>query len=308
MNKKICTVIHRRDLNNVGDISANPLQYFLKNDEYNLVDIDAIYSKEIDWSRPVIIGGGGLIANQFFGDVLRDLTESPDKLAILEIGNRYWQHSSTANASVRDEFFMKLNHLIHEYVSKLEQNRSPRIIWGAGHNGEYQKKIKGHLDYPNYFRLFDMIGIRDYAQPYEWVPCASCMHPAFQKKYPVKNKAIWFEHKKQLLKTSDFGSYPIPRFVNSGNNMDQTIEILGSADIILTNSYHGAYWGTLLKRKVIVVEPWSSKFNAMKYKPYFLNKGEYWEDIIHSVPSYENALDDCIDTTKTYWNKVKSLL
>lgn len=308
MSKILCTVVHRRDANNVGDLAAEPLQYFLKRDQYKIVDISHLYSKEIEWDKPIIVGGGGLIANQFFGEIIRDLIYSPDKNAMLEIANQYWQYCAAANKKIRDEFFTKIDALVAEYVHKIDNEKSARIIWGAGHNSDYQKKLKGHLDYPPYLRLYDLVGIRDYDQPYKWVPCASCMHPAFEKNYPIKNRVIWFEHKKQLLKSTDFGSYPIPRIINTGDNVGQTIEILGSAETIITNSYHGAYWGTLLKRKVIVVEPWSSKFNALKHKPYFLPKGEFWEDIVRHVPIYDNALKECKAATEQYWSSVKGYL
>ena len=33
------TVVHRVDINNVGDLASNPLQYFLDRDEYDVIDI-----------------------------------------------------------------------------------------------------------------------------------------------------------------------------------------------------------------------------------------------------------------------------
>ena len=134
------------------------------------------------------------------------------------------------------------------------------------------------------------------------------MHPALREKHIIKHPVIWFEHKKQLIKSTEFGTDPIPRYVNSGDNITETIRLLGSADVIITNSYHGAFWGTLLGRKVIVVEAWSSKFNAMKHRPYFLSKGENWKNVIINLEVYNTALDDCIDATQQYWNRVKQCL
>lgn len=300
-------VVHRVDGNNVGDMASNPLQYFLNKSDYTVVDVTQMGYTFFD-DKPVIAGGGGLLANEFMEDSLRDLTIPSDKNQILSLANQYWKQTSAANKTVRDEFFEKLNILVSEYVKKLSETRSPRILWGAGHNADYQKKVKGTLEYPSWIRNFDLIGVRDYAQEYKWAPCASCMHPALRKTYPIKNDVIWFEHKKQLVKSTEFGSDPIPRFINSGNNIDQTIELLGSANTIITNSYHGAYWGTLLKKRVIVAEPWSSKFNAMRHRPYILNKGENWKHIIDAVPIYHEALNECIDATEQYWQEVKEII
>jgi hypothetical protein len=302
-----CYVVHRVDKNNVGDMASNPLQYFMNKSDYTVVDITQIGSTFFE-DKPVIVGGGGLIANDFMEDAIRDLTVDSDKTQILNLANQYWKYTSGANKSIRDEFFSKLNPLVKEYLEKLESKKTPRIIWGAGHNGDYHKKLKSTLEYPSWLRNFDLVGVRDYAQEYEWVPCASCMHPALRKNYAIKNDVIWFEHKKQLIKSTEFGKDSIPRFVNSGDNIDQTIELLGSANIIITNSYHGAYWGTVLKKKVIVVEAWSSKFNALKHAPHFLSKGDYWKDVVDSVPVYFSALNECINATENYWNRVREFI
>jgi hypothetical protein len=275
--------------------------------EYTVVDITQIGSTFFE-DRPVIVGGGGLLANEFMEDSIKDLTVPSDKNQILNLANQYWKQTSAANKAVRDEFFSKLNPIVKEYVDKLESKKSSRILWGAGHNGDYQKKLKGTLEYPDWLRNFDLIGVRDYSQQYDWVPCASCMHPALREKHIIKHRVIWFEHKKQLIKSTEFGKDPIPRFINSGDNVEETIRLLGSADIIITNSYHGAYWGTLLGRKVIIADAWSSKFNAMRHKPYFLNKGEFWKDYVDSAPIYNSALDECISVTENYWKRVKEFI
>lgn len=305
---KKCYVVHRQDLNNVGDIASNPLQYFMKPDEYEIVDIANIGRHHFDEGAPVIAGGGGLLENESFTDSLRDLVQPQDKNQLYEVANTLWTECSSANITARDEFMGKLSALIKEYSDKLSNSNGPRILWGAGHNGTYDKKFKGKLHYANWLRDFNLVGVRDYNQQYKWVPCASCMHPALRKKYTIKNDVIWFEHKKQMLKATEFGSDPIPRFINSGENIEQTIEILGSANIIITNSYHGAYWGTLLGKKVIVAEAWSSKFNAMKHMPYFLQKGEYWRNVLDNVREYPTALEDSIYVTEQFWQEVKDYI
>lgn len=302
-----CYVVHRKDNNNVGDIASDPMQYFLKPGQYETVDILDVGTTYFE-DRPVIVGGGGLIANDFMGDKLFELVQASDKNQIVSLANEYWQKFSPSNKDVRDEFFKKLNDLVAKTIHKLDNKKTPRIIWGAGHNANFNKKDNNKFVYPPYLRNFDLIGIRDFGQQYHWVPCASCMHPALRKKYPIKNDVVWFEHKKQLVKSTDFGVEPVPRFVNSGGNIEQTIEILGTANIIITNSYHGAYWGALLGKKVMIYEPWSSKFNTLKHKPYVLGKGEEWRSVIDGLPYYTNALEECITRTQSYWEQVKEYL
>jgi hypothetical protein len=301
MSKPKFIVVHRRDENNVGDMASQPLQYFLDADQYQTVDITKL-DTELPDSVPVILGGGGLIGNEFFGDTMRLMLMNPDYGALTDLWKRRWQLKDPRNRALHEEFLEKYQDLIRSYIDKLSKKRGLRIIWGAGHNRGIDRRFKG-LDWPDWLVQFDQIGVRDYAQDLYWVPCASCLHPALSKEYEIKNEVIWFEHKKGLIK--EFGSDSIPRFVNSGNNMEQTVELLASAETILTNSYHGAYWGTLLRRRVIVVGAWSTKFMAMRWPPAFMNEGDDWRAVETKI--YEDALYQCVQRNQEYWDKVKCM-
>lgn len=295
-------VVHRKDPNNVGDIASNPLQYFLNPDEYQTVDITDLRNETYASNVPVIVGGGGLIGNEFMGDAARDVLSGADKNQLKKLWELRWQTNNPSNLDLSVDFNSKYQNLISEYLNKVNQDNAPRFVWGAGHNGDYNKKSKGKFDYPSWLAEFNLVGIRDWNQGYTWAPCASCMHPALRKSYTIKNDVIWFEHKKQLVK--DFGSDPIPRFINSGSNVEQTIELLGSANIILTNSYHGAYWGTLLKKRVIVVGAWSNKFYSFRHMPTLLEKDETWQQAVSRTNIHHNALDDCVNATQNFWKNI----
>lgn len=296
-------VVHRKDQNNVGDIASNPLQYFLKPDEYQTVDIANLRTERYPSNVPMIVGGGGLISNDFIGNAMRDLLSSSDKNHLKFLWGQRWNSLNSENLEISKEFNSRYQDLISEFMNKINSDSSPKVIWGAGHNGDVSKKSKKEIDLPDWLVEFSAVGIRDWDQGYSWVPCASCLHPALRKSYNIKNDIIFFEHKKQLLK--DFGTDSIPRFINSGSNIEQTIELLGSANIILTNSYHGAYWGTLLKKRVVVVEPWSTKFLNFKHSPTLLSKDESWKDAINRSTIHGSALDECSSANEAFWNIVK---
>lgn len=299
------TVVHRADPNNVGDIASNPLQYFLKPDEYQVVDAVHLDKTPYNSNLPLIVGGGGLIANEFMGNFLSRVFDVSDMTQLVRMHADRWQLSNLEFQSTYDQFNSKFNELVHETLAKMPTVKSPRFIWGAGHNSDTDIEFE-KIRWPREFARFKHIGIRDYDQTstYQWVPCASCMHPALERKHAIKNDIIFFEHKKQLIK--DFGQDPIPRFVNSGSNIEQTIELLGSANIILTNSYHGAYWGTLLKKKVIIVGgAWSSKFKFFKHQPQVMGKKDNWKDFVDTAPIFDHALDQCRQATIEYWNTIK---
>jgi len=303
MTKPKFTVVHRADPNNVGDLSSNPLQYFLKPEQYQVVDITRITETDYDSRLPMVIGGGGLIGNEFFGDAVPSLLPSADLDQLVSIQKHKWNLKDPANEKAHAEFQFAHRNFIKRYMNKITPVSAPRHIWGAGHNGPLDKRGAAEIVYPDWLMNFDEVGVRDWDQNQPWVPCASCMHPALKKKYAIKNDVVFFEHKKQLIK--NFGNDSIPRFVNSGSNIDQTIELLGSANIILTNSYHGAYWGVLLGKKVIVVEPWSSKFLSMKHAPWILKRDQDWKEVVDQIKIHDSALDDCQDATTKFWVKIK---
>ena len=299
-------VAHRADPNNVGDIASNPLQYFLPRDEYEIIDVASLDKTAYREDVPLIVGGGGLIGNNFMGeDYLSQLLESSDKLQLERLWAESWNISNPQYSELYKEFNIKYQDLISSTMEKISPISTLRYVWGAGHNSPDDVEFT-KIRWPKVLSRYRHVGIRDYSETsrFAWAPCASCMHPALTKTYAVKNDVIWFEHKKQMIK--DFGNDPIPRFINSGNNIEQTIELLGSANIILTNSYHGAYWGTLLKKRVIVVGGgWSSKFKFFKHQPTILGKKEEWQHYRETAPVYENALDECRAATQAFWQTIQ---
>lgn len=134
----------------------------------------------------------------------------------------------------------------------INNNKAPVIIWGIGFNTNYKKKD----DYvPDFINNASLCGIRDYGlDGIKYVPCASCMHGSFMNEYEIKNEVVCFEGNKLGLSIPTMGC-------GSGANMNEIIKFLGSAKTIITSSYHGMYWGALLKKEVIVIpNADSSKF------------------------------------------------
>ena len=298
--------VFRTDQNNVGDMFSNPLRYFAnKDDNIHTVDIDLANQTPYPDNVPVIVGGGGLIGNEYFGQVAGAIAKGQDFKNLENMWQNRWICKNASNEQIFNEFNEQFLKAYQKAESSIHQNQGPKVLWGAGHNMRDWSE-KDEIKWPKWMSDFTLVGIRDYLQGYEWVPCASCMHPAFDKEYEVTNKVIWFEHKKQLIKATEFGREPVLRFCNSGQNFEQVIELLGSAETVVTNSYHGVYWATLLGKKVICVDAWSSKFFYFKHKPLFC-KSKAWEERIGYAPSYPEALEECRTANVNFWNKVKQL-
>ena len=172
------------------------------------------------------------------------------------------------------------------------------IFWGAGHNIHGNAKII----YPDYLKSCDLVGVRDFGFDYEWVPCPSCMHAAFDRKYTLKHKIVVYEN-------ALFGRLGITGYPKLGNNsskFEDIIAFLGSGEIILSSSYHGIYWGMLLNKKVIVIDPFSSKFNGLKYKVPFASCTD-WDHKKEEAVNYPQFLDECRDANSSFAQKVKNL-
>jgi hypothetical protein len=138
-----------------------------------------------------------------------------------------------------------------------------RILWGAGQQLYGSKKDLEfqQFNYSVYTDGFHLVGVRDVGLEKPWVPCVSCMHPSFDKVREPRHPYVIFSHKKFQI------SLPgIPRMTNEQADMETILDFLGSGETILTSSFHGAYWGTLLGRKVLAF-PFSSKFLTLKHQP-----------------------------------------
>ncbi len=148
-----------------------------------------------------------------------------------------------------------------------------RIAWGIGqqiYSGtrrdsdslpEQLNKVKTTFNYGDYLDSFDLVGIRDYGFAYDWVPCVTCMHPGFEQKRSPQHEFVVFSHKKFQISLPGF-----PHTTNASADLGEILDFLASGETILTSSFHGAYWGTLLGRKVVMF-PFSTKFMTLKYLP-----------------------------------------
>ncbi len=143
------------------------------------------------------------------------------------------------------------------------RSRGKLIAWGMGQQtyGATDPASIQSFNYSEYLDRFDLVGIRDINSGYNWVPCTSCMHSSFDKPREIKHPFVVFSHRKFQLHIDHF-----PRMTHANDSLDEVLDFLGSGETILTSSYHGAYWGTLLGRKVLAF-PFSSKFATFKHQP-----------------------------------------
>jgi hypothetical protein len=189
----------------------------------------------------------------------------------------------------------------------IKKNPKKIVLWGIGHNfgKKHIQKSKGKIFFPDWIYKCDLIGIRDYVSGYEnlYLPCASCMHPAFDKTYVEKQEVGYFLHK---FKTKIINTTNKSIMYNDEIDFEKTIEFMGSHKTIITDSYHGAYWAQLLGKNVQVAS-WSVKFNYFKNPPLFLENINDTPLKTSNKINY-NFLSECRQLNKQFYNKFLELI
>lgn len=185
----------------------------------------------------------------------------------------------------------------------IELNPPFMAVWGAGHNQHDGERIVQ----PALLQLFDLVGIRDYGfAPYEWAPCTSCLLPQLERPPPPRHEVVVYHH----------WSFPVPPAAGArppelsngrGVTIDEVIAFLASGEVIVTSSYHGAYWGTLLGRRVVVARPFSTKFYGLRHPVPMVTDGG-WRAAIERSTCYPDALEDCRDQTLRFGERLKRRL
>lgn len=199
-----------------------------------------------------------------------------------------------------------LNSTFEPFFRNLIPEDGRRLIgWGLGENSIYDFKSNfvenTEFVLPSFLPKFDLLGIRDWGTSLRWVPCASCLHPLFDKQRTRTRDIVVFQHKRAPIDISGF-----PRMTNEGSELEKTLDFLGSARCVITNSYHGAYWATLMGCRVVAF-PFSTKFYRMKHAPALCRPGD-WRNAIEQSRAYPEALRECRDANMDFAKEVFHLL
>jgi len=196
--------------------------------------------------------------------------------------------------------------LISTYERELEKLGNKVVVWGAGSN--YHGELT--LRYPEWLSRCALVGVRDFGGPFRWAPCASCMSPLFDRLRAQKPKreAVVYRHFLKMLDgiPTDLN---LPSLTNGEPSLENVLEFLASAEVVMTSSYHGAFWATLLGRKVIAV-PFSSKFYGFRHPPVLAN-GEAlrdWRSLAGQAAAYPEALEECREATLAFHRDVLALV
>jgi len=195
------------------------------------------------------------------------------------------------------------------------------IGWGLGAQLVSGSRPTDASMYSEAINGFNFIGLRDYGVDgfadgrtnKRWVPCASCMSPIFDEvKYnPTHRDVGVYEH--MDVKVDPAYKAKVADGVakkNDNPNLRDVLSYLASSEVVVTTSFHGAYWATLLGKKVIVCSEGrgrvKSSFYSLKHTPTFCT-GDVEADIA-AAKRYPEALEESRKANRDFYELVKGSL
>lgn len=187
----------------------------------------------------------------------------------------------------------------HAIGQLCRQSTGKKIAWGVGHNFHREREI-GY----RHQHMFDLFGSRDWGHSIpgvDWVPCASCFHEDFDAIAEPDHEIVAFVHHRYPFAVP----IDVPAITNF-RHPDSVIPHISSGAVVVTSSYHGAYWATLAGRKVVLRNPFSTKFRHMRFPPTIWQQGERLESAISRAVAYPEALQICRQANRTFYAKVRN--
>jgi hypothetical protein len=174
------------------------------------------------------------------------------------------------------------------------------ILWGGGISNP-SNADKNLID--NIGSKFALLSTREFKfNNFRCVPCVSCMMPQLDN---VNREARYsvgvIEHKNYPI--SEFDDYPK---ISNAFALSQVLDFIGICEAIITNSYHMAYWGTLLNKKVVIYTQYADKYRYLKYKQPFYS-GVIEKDVLRSS-LYVQALEEARGINKKFCDDVIDLI
>lgn len=180
----------------------------------------------------------------------------------------------------------------------------PVILWGIGMN----QHDTDRLLWPKMFDQVPLAGLRDWGNPWHYVPCASCLHGAFDtlKKMRPRHRYVIYEHHALPLPLT----VEAPRLQNRQpfKYFADVLRFLASGEVVVTNCYHGLFWGMLLNRRVLCFRPYSNRFYSFKTKPLYADVDDWTAKLDLAASAGDNYLDESRALNLKFWERVKELL
>ena len=197
-------------------------------------------------------------------------------------------------------------------IERLLEKTAGVIAWSVGHN--FQNNIKSlkksslvKID----FNKMDLVGIRDYKHEsgLSWLPCVTCKSPELNKESDIKRRFGVVEHHYYPIKIAK--ELPLEK-INNSYTIEEITDFIASSEVIITNAYHIIYFSQLMGKKVICIDPFSDKYDYLKYKPLVIY-GKVTEKKLEAATSKlssppEGFLEEAIKLNDSFFEQVKKIV
>jgi hypothetical protein len=256
--------VFRADPRQVGDTASAPLRYaaelglpWLAAGEVVDIGGPGIAERAGDLAGAVVVVGGGGLGFSGFRENLRWIATQRPRLLVWWGGGRNTHFGRGIYASEADDF-AGLPPSAFDHPAVLDRDH------------------------------FDLIGARDRdvrehaPAGYRWVPCVSALHPAFDEVVPRTDEVRLYSHKDPLhvfdattpvLTNATSAKHHVaargtrspvdPAGVPAAGDARAAVRFIRGAGVLVTNSYHGAYWAQLAEVPVAVFDEFSTKFRQL---------------------------------------------
>ena len=202
--------------------------------------------------------------------------------------------------------------MLHPGVDTWIQARSNAqrvILWGIGVNYHDGAPIPAWRECVKNCALVAIRDADECGSGIRWCPCPSCLAPEFDSARDLTptQDAVCFEHYQHRMRLP----YSTRNNLRDrGWQFKEAITFLASGRRVITNSFHGAYWGALLGRPVLIYKPFSTRFRSGLSHRNFANTEEEvrsWLTRDAVVPS-SDYLESCRTANWGIFRHVLSLL
>ena len=194
---------------------------------------------------------------------------------------------------------------MNNWLHGRQHPKAKLIAWGIGSSRHGETEPWPDPD-------FDLVGVREWSEEREraglWAPCASCMSPLFDGTWPIKHEAVLFVNANPSITERYGAASEFLWIMQNARPMAEIVAFLGSAEVVVTNSYHGVVWATLLRRRVVCL-PYSSKFYGFRHPPaYSRDRGLDWRDAASEALVYPGALAECRMATRAFHGRAMDVI
>jgi hypothetical protein len=176
------------------------------------------------------------------------------------------------------------------------------VVWGAGENTHFDDLSQK----PSLFLDGCLVGVRDFNHPlFDYLPCPSCMSSVFDE-ISNEGSGIGIILHSDTKLPEQLAGLPV---IDNSKSMTEVVKFIKSKKVILTNTYHGAYWSRLCDRVVVVFGQFSTRFlglNGVSHLATYVQDSKFINRI-HGEIVQSTYLAECRRLNKEFNCKVKLL-